>query len=847
MTGPRSLLTRPGLATRLYIAIGAAVTLTLVASVVAWISFIELGEQQDTITSRYLPAITLSLQLSRQSALIAATAPTLLTDTNQEERTQTLADLDRLETELVGQLNALETVLASEVADRGDYNPLANIWGRSRRLFGSVSAIGESVGELQALEDQLTAEVNQAVAAHRRMSELIVPLVDDTTFYLVTGLRSLDDEAPVPLDERVDEEALAAFGALAELQAEANLAIGLLTEASITSDAALLQPLRERFDASADRFVTAMANLGALPHAAEIDAAFQELLGLGQADDNIIELRGSIIDNISAAEGLVENNRALAASLTREIDRIVEAQQNGTRTALAAANAAEEFSSELLLWLNGGAILGAVIIGWLYVKRSFTDPVVQLTAAAESFEHHRFDQNSLADTEQRYDELGHLARTFARMAKEVQARTDTLDRLVAERTQQLNEKNEALERSLTQIAEELTIAQRMQLSILPHHPPSVQGLELSAHMHAAREVGGDFYDFIELDKNHIGIVVADVSDKGVPAALLMAVCYTMIRSVALRERSPSKVMKEVNQALSHENDTMMFVTAFYGIMDVETGTFTFANAGHDAPLLHRSGHATTPLPRLKGTALGVIGEAEYRESSLELCQGDAIVFYTDGVTEAFNHSNDAFTVPRLRKLLDDSGLLTANQLCGLVVDSVKSHADGAPQSDDMTCVVLRVAPDTVARDEGASDVSVDTKDRLLVVKVEPDLSDIPRLAEKVENFAEGASVPPRLVQQINIVLDELVSNAIRHGGADGKYHRIEVRLRLHDDKMVVTIEDDTGPFDPRTIPPPDLDQSLEDRPIGGVGLHLVRTMMDGFDYERDGEINRVTLTKNISP
>ena len=246
--------------------------------------------------------------------------------------------------------------------------------------------------------------------------------------------------------------------------------------------------------------------------------------------------------------------------------------------------------------------------------------------------------------------------------------------------------------------------------------------------------GGDFYDFIELDQNHVGIVVADVSDKGVPAALLMAVCYTMIRSVAVRELSPGKVLKEVNQALSQDNDTMMFVTTFYGIMDVGTGEFTYANAGHDAPLLLQSGRPTTPLPLLQGTALGILGEAVYREATVTLDPGDAIVFYTDGVTEAFNHQDEAFTLGRLQELLGGRGPMTADALCDLVVDSVKNHADGAPQSDDMTCVVLRVEPDISAKDEtddSAGDSPADTALHRLVVEVKPDLAEIPKLAEKI--------------------------------------------------------------------------------------------------------------------
>lgn len=834
---------RLGLAARLYIAIGGAVTLTLLASLVAWISFVEQGKQQASIANRYLPAITISLQLSRQSALIASTAPRLLTVSNDEERLSTLADLADLEAGLIGQLEDLEARLTSRTGDRGDNSPLATVWGESRRLSQTLARLGDTVGSLHILERQLSEQVVRAVAVQRRLGGLITPLVDETTFYMVTGYRSLDDPAPVPLDERIDADALAAFGALAELQAESNLATGLLTEASITPDAALLRPLRERFDASADRFATATANLGAAHDAPEIEAGFQELLELGQGDDNIIDLRTRVIDFTEEAANFADTGRILAARLSANVGRVVEAAQHGTLTAVAATETAAENSQELLLWVNGIAVVGAIFIGWFYVKRSFTRPVLRITAAAEDFESDRFNEDALSITAKRNDELGHLARTFTQMAKEVQARTEILDRMVAERTQQLNEKNLALQRSLSQIADELTIAQRTQLSILPSLLPSVEGLRLFAHMRAAREVGGDFYDVIELDDHRIGIVVADVSDKGVPAALMMAVSYTLIKSTALHEASPAKVLAEVNQALSKDNETMMFVTAFYGIVDVRTGQFTFANAGHDPPLLVRAAEPVSPLPQLGGTALGILSGAEYSEFSLTLQSGDTIVLYTDGVTEAFNGSDEAFSIARLETLLDRIRTLPVDRLCGKVLDSVDEHADGTPQSDDITCVVLRFgsgdgpigsADPPESSDEAVAELDIDLK---------PDISEISRLVEAIEGFAKANGLTEETAGLINLVLDEIVSNIINYGCVEERDYHLKISVRLNGRTIEVVVEDDATPFDPLEVDPPDVEASLEDRPIGGMGLHLVRHFTDDISYEHDGSMNRLTLTK----
>ncbi len=835
--------TRLGLAARLYVAIGGAVALTLIASIVAWLSFIDQSDHQSAITNRYLPAITISLRLSRQSALIASTVPRLLVATDEEERLGTIADLEELQAGFVRQLEELEETMGSGAIDRSDYSPLATLWGENHRLSQTLAELGEAIGVLHEEEEEMAAQVARAAALQRELIDLIGPLVDEMTFYMVTGYRSLDDTAPAPLEDRVDPASLAAFAALTELQAEANLAIGLLTEGSVTPDAALLRPLRERFDASLNRFATAMTNFGDAPDAAAIEAAFEEMIELGQDDDNIIDLRNLIIQQMAEAERLANTSRRVAASMSTGVGRIVQGAQNGTLTAIAATEAEAEFSSRLLLWVNVIAVIGAIIIGWIYVRRSFTEPVLRLTAAAARFENDEFDEAALAPTARRRDELGNLARTFTKMAHEVHARTEILDRMVAERTQQLNEKNQALQRTLNQIADELTIAQRTQLSILPSHVPSIEGLRLFAHMHAAREVGGDFYDLIELDTHRVGIVVADVSDKGVPAALMMAVSYTLIKSTAMHEPSPAKVLAEVNRVLSEDNDTMMFVTAFYGVVDVRTGRFTFANAGHDAPLLKHLGAPAEALPLLGGVALGVLEDATYDETSVDLQSGDTVVLYTDGVTEAFDDTGTPFTVDGLKALLDEAGPLPAEEMCNRVLDGVEKHAKGTPQSDDITCVVLKFGS---AFGDGQAAVNDDAaKVPELVVPLKADLDEITRLAEAVDRFAAENGLDKAFASQLNLILDEVVGNAINYGCVEDRDYHLQVRLRLLESRLELVLEDDGKPFNPLEVPPPDVEASLDERKIGGLGLHLVRHFADDLAYEHDGRVNRLTIVKSV--
>jgi hypothetical protein len=542
---------RMGLAAKLYIGIGGAVAITMLASIVAWISFVELGQHQRRITREHIPSITESLRLAQQSTQIAATVPKLLSVESDDERRSLMAGLGEEQRTLEALVEQLShSIGADRVEVAADMASLAAIRGASGELAQAIGRLDVAVGQQLYLRSQMQARIQDAIDAHRRLVERIAPLLDDATFYLVTGYLSLDDPAPDSWEQRSSESVLLRYSAMATLDGEANLLVGLLTEAAGIPEIALMQPLRERFEASVDRFAASLELLAALPEASDLRREYGILVNLGNDPGGIVDLRTRLLGWNSVAERLVEQSRAVVATLGSEVDRLVLVAQSGTEAAVAASNRAIDIGQKLLLILNGLAVVGAIVMGWVYVGRIFTDPVLRVTAAAEAFERQQFDPVMLERTRRRSDELGRLAQVFTRMAEEVQARTDILDRLVSERTQELNEKNLALERTLRQIAEELAMAQRMQLSFLPRHYPDVPHLPIYARMRAAREVGGDFYDIIEIDDHRVGIVIADVSGKGVPAALLMAVSSTTIKSVASRGSSPGRVLEEVNRALS---------------------------------------------------------------------------------------------------------------------------------------------------------------------------------------------------------------------------------------------------------------------------------------------------------
>ena len=249
---------------------------------------------------------------------------------------------------------------------------------------------------------------------------------------------------------------------------------------------------------------------------------------------------------------------------------------------------------------------------------------------------------------------------------------------------------EALESrdKLIVLKNELDLANKMQQSILPTDFHNDSDYQLFGSMEPARDVGGDFFDVLNLPDGRIGIAVADVSGKGVPAALFMMSSHTLLRSSALLRSGPSEVLREVNNLLEENNEAAMFVTLFFAIFDPATGEFEYANGGHNPPLVVRADGASALLPLPTGIALGVAPDFEFERSAITLSPGDAIVLYTDGVTEAEDVRQDQFGVARLQEVFEDSPPSDAQKATTDVFRAVKAFAGDAPQFDDITCLTL---------------------------------------------------------------------------------------------------------------------------------------------------------------
>ncbi|SHO60624.1 sigma-B regulation protein RsbU (phosphoserine phosphatase) [Pseudoxanthobacter soli DSM 19599] len=282
-------------------------------------------------------------------------------------------------------------------------------------------------------------------------------------------------------------------------------------------------------------------------------------------------------------------------------------------------------------------------------------------------------------------QLGLLAALLQRMSARIVDQHNRLRELVAELRESI-----ATRAKLAGLQQELEIARELQLSILPKELPACENVDIHGRMTPAKEIGGDFYDFFLFGHGKLGVVVADVSGKGVPAAMFMAITRTLLKATTLFSERPSDCVELLNDVIATENDQMMFVTLFFGVLDLQTGRLDYVNAGHNPPLVKSPGQPVRIVPRTGGMAVAVMGGQHYADASLILGEGDLLLLYTDGVTEAFDIDEVAFGDQRLADLVQDIGDgQGTTAITDDVFRAVREFERGATQADDITCVALR--------------------------------------------------------------------------------------------------------------------------------------------------------------
>lgn len=392
----------------------------------------------------------------------------------------------------------------------------------------------------------------------------------------------------------------------------------------------------------------------------------------------------------------------------------------------------------------------------------------------------------------------------------------------------INATVDALKRSIAQaedcIRAELALAKAIQTSALPGVFPQRREFSLYASMTPAKEVGGDFYDFFPIDTKHIALVIADVSGKGIPAALFMMKCKTLLKGLVESGISPAEALRQANNKLCEENEAEMFVTVWLGVFDIGTGHIACANAGHEYPTICRRGQGYELLKDKHGLALAVMENVEYQEYQIDLRAGDRLCVYTDGATEAINGDEALFSTSRLVAALNRTQALSVRQALESVRADIDAYAGSTPQFDDITLLLL----------EFSETQSVFT--RRLTLK--PEAKNMEQALTFMEDTLSAAGVSKKCATRFAIAVDELYSNIIRYSGAT------EARFICTIDGKTIELclMDNGARFDPLASEPPDTTLGLEERAIGGLGLHIVKSSMQSVRYAyRDGW-NLLTLT-----
>lgn len=383
------------------------------------------------------------------------------------------------------------------------------------------------------------------------------------------------------------------------------------------------------------------------------------------------------------------------------------------------------------------------------------------------------------------------------------------------------------------IESELRIARAIQLGMVPKvFPPfpEREDVDVYARISPAREVGGDLYDFfIENDKLYF--IIGDVSGKGVPASLVMAVTCRLFRTVASYTDTPEGIVSALNNALSESNDSYMFCTTFVGILDMKSGELKYCNAGHNPPVLLQPDGGALTLDVISNIALGVWYGYEFKGESFMMERGSSLFLYTDGVTEAEDLNKSLYGEERLLNLLRQETSRSPRVITENVIDDVDLHAGTACQSDDIT--ILCCSLNQVQEE--------DARTLVMTNRIE----EIERMAVFLEEISQEFDLSVEHSFNIHLAVEEAVTNVIMYAYPQDEEHELELTVYKRDNRLIFKLVDSGKEFDPTLQPEADVTLSLEERPIGGLGIFLIRRIMQAVDYQRIDGKNILTMVKVI--
>lgn len=483
-------------------------------------------------------------------------------------------------------------------------------------------------------------------------------------------------------------------------------------------------------------------------------------------------------------------------------------------------NARHHFLRFLLIF---SAVMGvlAVALGIWLMRNTVVKPLKMLSKATDEFADidEDYTRKSVINLPIRSkDEIGDLYQKTRTMQLNLLDYMDNLARVTTEKEH---------------ISTELNVANRIQADMLPRIFPAFPDrseFNIFAVMNPAKEVGGDFYDFFLVDEDHLAMVVADVSGKGVPAALFMVIAKTLIKNRGQMGDSPSEILRNVNNQLCEGNDEEFFVTVWLGILEISTGKGWAVNAGHEHPVIRRKDGPFELVVYKHSPAVAVMPGIVFRQHEFQLSPGDALFVYTDGVPEATNAAGELFGSERMLRALNRKPAAELTELMENVRSDIDSFVGEAPQFDDITMLMLEYK-------------GPQNGDEL---KVEARREKLSLVLRFLDEHLERWGCPLEIQPQMDIAVEEIFVNIASYAYGE-KPGSVMIRLQETSDPkgISVTFMDEGVPFDPLARPDPDVTLAAKDRSIGGLGIYLVKKSMDDVQYRHERNCNILTIKKNF--
>ena len=523
-------------------------------------------------------------------------------------------------------------------------------------------------------------------------------------------------------------------------------------------------------------------------------------------------------------------NSDLFTEYDRLLDESIESTENGIEILIRYQNYWNWFYVMVAILFNSLLIIAMFLMR--SIEKKVTKPILRLADAMERYAGQAGEglkpealKEECAPYRSGYGEVSSLTRTCVDMAGEVEAYMKNLQTATAEKER---------------IGTELNVASAIQNDMLPRvFPPfpNRKEIDLYASMTPAREVGGDFYDFYLIDRDHLALTIADVSGKGVPAALFMVITKTLLQNHAQLGGSPKEILSYVNHQLATNNDALMFCTVWLGILDLNSGRLISANAGHEYPAIRRGGGEFVLQVERHDPPLGLRDGLRFKESEAVLQPGDSLFIYTDGVTEGTDASLEEFGEERLVLTLNRNPEQDAKETIENLYGAIREFAGDTPQFDDITMLCLKYLGPQKKENESL---------RQACLTVRADTEELDRVTAFTEEELEAVGCPEDVLYTMTLAAEEIFVNVANYA-YEGREGSVDISLSCDADKHLIEMafSDRGTPFDPTARKAPDITAKPGQRPIGGLGIHLVKKTMDEVTYRYEGGKNVLTIRKSM--